>query len=155
MTLTFDLWPWPRYSSTWPPCRNSGRYVCPFIRKRKTNTHTQKDGRTDRAKTITPVASLMQGAITWLVELLADSLIQSGIIATTERDNTLAFSNEVLDPVVIFLSLIHDIFIHRLLCMVGCGCAGNFSLQWQLVCGLCSHIVIKIIMSSTTNSWWK
>ncbi len=30
--LTYDLWTWPRYSSTWPTCRIPGPYVCPFVR---------------------------------------------------------------------------------------------------------------------------
>ncbi len=51
LTLTFDLWPWPRYSSTWPKCQYSGQFVCLFGRE-SGNTHKQ----TDYVKTITPVA---------------------------------------------------------------------------------------------------
>ena len=44
MTLTFDLWPWPRYPSTWPPCRKSRLSVCPFARQSgNRHTHTQTD----------------------------------------------------------------------------------------------------------------
>ncbi len=45
MTLTFDLWPWPIYSFTWPWCQNSSLYVCPFgwdsETDRQTDTRSQ------------------------------------------------------------------------------------------------------------------
>ncbi len=44
MTLTYDIHiqTWPRYSSTWLSCPNSGPYVCPFTQQRPTHrqTHT-------------------------------------------------------------------------------------------------------------------
>ena len=53
LTYDPDLQTWPKYSSTWPICRKSGPYVCPFSRERG-NAHT--DTQTHDVKTITPVA---------------------------------------------------------------------------------------------------
>ena len=38
--LDLHLWFWPRYPSTWPPCKNSSLYVCPFGWDSETDTHT-------------------------------------------------------------------------------------------------------------------
>ncbi len=44
LTYDLDLKSWPRYPSTWPPCKNSCPYVCPFRwyseTDRRTDTHT-------------------------------------------------------------------------------------------------------------------
>ncbi len=44
LTIDLDLQTWPRYPSTWPTCRNSSPYICPFGHEsgnRQTDTHTQ------------------------------------------------------------------------------------------------------------------
>ena len=54
LTYDLDLQAWPRYSSTWFTCRNSGPYVCLLGQENgDTRSHTHKD--THNVKTITPV----------------------------------------------------------------------------------------------------
>ena len=42
LTYDLDLRTWPRYPSTWPPCQNSGPYVCLFTRESETHTQTHR-----------------------------------------------------------------------------------------------------------------
>ncbi len=42
LTYDLDLWTWPRYSSTWPPCQNSSLYVPSFFRDSETDTQTDR-----------------------------------------------------------------------------------------------------------------
>ena len=48
LTYELDLITWPRYLHSWPPCQDSGLYVC--LLGQDSETHRQ----TDNAKTITP-----------------------------------------------------------------------------------------------------
>ncbi len=59
VTYDLDIRFWPRYPPTWPACKNSSPYVCPFSR--------ESDNRqTDDVKTITPITSEAWGVInTW------------------------------------------------------------------------------------------
>ncbi len=54
LTYDPDLRTWPRYFSTWPTCRNSGLYVCPFSHARW-NTHTHRH----------TMSKLLHPSLTW------------------------------------------------------------------------------------------
>ncbi len=42
LTYDRDLWTWPRYLLTWPPCQNASPYISPFSFYSETDTHTDR-----------------------------------------------------------------------------------------------------------------
>ncbi len=60
LTYDLDLRTWPRYPSTWPSCKNSGPYVCPFTCE--SETHRPTDGQIV-SKLLHPL--LTRGVIMW------------------------------------------------------------------------------------------
>ncbi len=76
LTYDPDLYTWPRYPTTWPPCQNSSLYVCPFGREIG-NRHT--DGQTHDFKTITPNKSQTWGVTIFKLFAFASALALTSI----------------------------------------------------------------------------